>query len=127
MGISDSPCVDTESEGPDASDCIGVDEELGVGDKISDELYSGKLLGDRSLDAKLSRTYAPHYTYTELKCLHIFKLMSIQSMHTHTSLSGDTRRNILHASPRGWHHGLYFFISKSTEFFPINIVCILTK
>ena len=114
MGISDSPCVDTELEGPDASDCVGVDEKLSVGDKIQDELYSGKLSGDRSLDAKLSRTYVPHYTYTELKCLHVFQLLSIHmpSMHTHTSLSGDTRRSILRASPMG---GTMVFISLSVR------------
>ena len=56
MGISDSPCIDTESEGPDVSDCVGVNEKLGVGDKIPDELYPGKLSGDRSLDAKFSHT-----------------------------------------------------------------------
>ena len=44
----------TESEGPDASDYVGVDGELGVGDKIPDELYSGKLSGDQSLDANFS-------------------------------------------------------------------------
>ena len=54
MEISDSLCIDTESEGPDARDCVGVDEELGVGDKIPDELFSVKLSGDQSLDAKLS-------------------------------------------------------------------------
>ena len=118
MGIYGSSCVDTLSEGSDVSDCVGVDETTCW--RQNTKLYSGKLSDDLSLDAKLGRTYVPHYTYTELKCLHVFHILSIHmpSMHTHTSLSGDTRQ-ILRDSRIG---GTMVFISMSKEFFPINIV-----